>query len=377
MAQSICLAHAENIGLESGGTVRVVGLSKSLADYGYDIHLVAPKPKNPDRIPDGLSDVTLHFAPIKARSVFDQFPRALLVSRKAKQVVDKHDALLQIERGTLAGVATLLGCSDYVVDLHDIGFDGPLYQNLPLSNPIQKFVYKMEKRGVEEASKVISVSDAMAKYVETEWGVHENSSFIVHNGVRSKVFNFNNPNTSEEDGMVAFIGSINYNIDYEKFIHLAQSIDGIDLHVIGDGYKRKELEEEVNRRDLPNIHVHGFLPDGKAYTILRRSQVCVFPLMDTHHTRVAQHMKGFDYGALGKAIATDRDGTAGILEENNAALVSDTGTPNELVSNVRRLLSDDSLRAELGANAKELAEEFTWEAQGEALASVYDGPVSS
>jgi glycosyltransferase involved in cell wall biosynthesis len=78
-------------------------------------------------------------------------------------------------------------------------------------------------------------------------------------------------------------------------------------------------------------------------------------------------MKGFDYGALKKASATDRDGTANILESHDAALISDPGKPEEFILNVRELLNDEAKRSRLGQRARKVAEKFTWERQGEKL----------
>lgn len=371
MGPSICIAHGEALSIEGGGTVRVVSLACALERNGFDVHLVAPSSNNKDREPPELDQLAFHPVNISVHGPIDQLPRAILVLQEAKSVAQEYDAILQVERATLAGVATYLGCSDYVLDLHDIGFNGPLYGNMPFSGLISKFVYHMEKRGVQHAREVIAVSERMAEFVQNEWGAADDSIHIIHNGIRSKVSSFADNDVSETPGQVSFIGSLNYNIDYDKLLKLAETIEEATIHIIGDGYKREELETAVQQRGIENVIVHGFLPDEEAYDILRRSQVCIFPLEDTHHTRVAQHMKGLDYGALGKAIATDRDGTAELLADHDAALVSDPGNPDEFIANVRTLLEDEKLRSRLGQNAKELATDLTWNNQGDQLADMY------
>jgi glycosyltransferase involved in cell wall biosynthesis len=369
MNKSICIAHAENIGQESGGTIRVASLADSLVDAGYDVHLVAPKPRSNTEIPDQLSEVEIHTVPVTSKGTLDQIPRALTVSWKARQVAKQHNAILQVERGTLAGFLTLFGESDYVLDLHDIGFNGPLYQNLPLSPLVTRFVEWMERRGVQKANEVIAVSEPMKSFVEEEWNA--TNTTVIHNGVRPEILKYGAERSVESTpDEVAFIGNLNHNIAYEKFCFLAKEIQDIQVHVIGDGVKRSKLETLIEDHNLNNIEVHGYLPDEEAYNILMRAEVCIFPVKDTHHTKMAQHMKGFDYGALKKAIATDRDGTANILEAHNAALISDPGKPEEFVSNVGELLDDEPKRSRLGQRARELAEEFTWERQGEKLVTL-------
>jgi len=366
MDKSVCIAHAENIGQESGGTVRVASLAEGLVEAGFEVHLVAPKPRSNTEIPNQLSEVEIHTVPVTSKGTLDQIPRALTVSWKARQVAEQHNAILQVERGTLAGFLTLFGESGYVLDLHDIGFNGPLYQNLPLSPLVTRFVEWMERRGVQKANEVIAVSEPMQRFVEKEWNATDTT--VIHNGVRPEILEYGAEQSVESaPNEVAFIGNLNHNIAYEKFCGLAEEIQDIHVHVIGDGVKRPKLEALVEDYDLNNIEVHGYLPDEEAYRILMRAEVCIFPLKDTHHTKMAQHMKGFDYGALRKAIATDRDGTANILEAHDAALISDPENPEEFISNIRELLDDKAKRGRLGQRARELAEEFTWERQGKKL----------
>lgn len=371
MAKSVCIAHAENIGMESGGTVRVASFAHALVEAGYEVHLVAPKPRPGTYIPERLSNVDIHTVPITSSGTINQIPRAVAVSWKALRMAEKHDAMLQVERGTLAGFVALFGGSGYILDLHDIGFHGPIYRNLSLSSIATRFVGRMERSGVENANKVISVSRPMKRFVEDEWGA--NDVEVIHNGVRSEILDFGKGRSHESTGReVAFIGNLNHNIDYNKFCKLAEEIDGLLVHVVGDGVKRSEFETMVRRKGLSNVTIHGYLPDEEAYGILHKASVCIFPLQDNEHTKMAQHMKGFDYGALGKAIATDRDATANILEEYDCALVSDPGRPEQLVANVRKLLANEQLRRRLGTRARDLAELFTWRRQGQKLIKLYE-----
>ena len=374
MDKSVCIAHAENIGQESGGTIRVASLAEGLVEAGLEVHLVAPKPRSDTEIPDQLSEVEIHTVPVTSKGTLDQIPRALTVSWKARQVAEQHNAILQVERGTLAGFLTLFGESGYALDLHDIGFNGPLYQNLPLSPLATRFVEWMERRGVQKANEVIAVSEPMQRFVEKKWNATDTT--VIHNGVRPEILEYGAEQSIEPaPNEVAFIGNLNHNIAYEKFCYLAEEIQDIHVHVIGDGVKRTKLEVLVENHNLNNIEVHGYLPDEEAYRILMRAEVCIFPLKDTHHTKMAQHMKGFDYGALRKAIATDRDGTANILESHDAALISNPGNPEEFISNTRELLDDKTKRSRLGQRARELAEEFTWERQGEKLVTLLQSRV--
>jgi len=363
----VVIAHGGNIGFPGGGTNRVLTFAKALAESGYDVNLVCPKPIGD--VPEYIKGlIKIHTVPIKPKSVWDQMARAILVSMKAKRLANKGKAILQIEHSTLGGIAALLGCSNYILDVHDLEFDGSLYKSIPLAS---KLVYRLERIAVSKALKIVAVSEPMKEFLVKAWKVPEDRIEIIPNGYfEEKLRKFSNE--QEEGGLVSFLGVFTHNVDYDKVITLAKSRKDIKICMIGDGPMRARFIKQVMKEGLSNIVAPGFLPDEEAYRILAKSQVCIFPLKNTLHTKVAGHMKVFDYAALGKAIATDRDGTAVIFERNDAALVSDPAKPDEFIENVHRLLDDENLRKRLGENARKLVRDFTWKKQGEKLVRMYE-----
>ncbi len=362
----IIIAHGGNIGFQGGGTNRVLAFARALAENGYDVSLVVPKPEG--EIPEYANSIEIHTVSITPRSVWDQMPRAFLVSLKAKKIAKREDAILQIEHSTLGGIAALLGCSDYVLDVHDLEFDGDLYRKVPMGS---RFIHYLERKAVSKAERVVVVSEPMREFMIGEWNVPEEKIEVIPNGYfAEKLDKFES--SGEEEGLISFIGVLTHNVDYGKVINLAKSRRNARIYMMGDGPMRVHLQEIVGESGLDNVIVPGFLPDNEAYGILARSQVCINPRKNDLHTTVSAGVKNFDYAALGKAIATDRDGTARIFEEHDAALVSDPANPDEFVENVHRLLDDDSLRRKLGETARRLVRDFTWKKQGERLVRVYE-----
>ncbi|MDW8034351.1 MAG: glycosyltransferase family 4 protein [Nitrososphaerota archaeon] len=365
----VVIAHGGNIGFHGGGTNRVLAFAKALAENGHEVYLVVPEPKG--EVPYDIKKlVKIYSVPVKARSLWDQAFRAVLVSLKAKKLAEKEKAILQIEHSTLGGIAASLGCSNYVLDIHDLEFDGPLYKSIPFA---PKVIYALEKKAVRKARKIIVVSKPMKDLIVNEWNVPEEKIVIIPNGYFSKKLEkFNAVTVDEKEGLISFLGVLTHNVDYNKIISLAKSRKDAHIHVIGDGPMRTNFINKIKRENVKNVMLHGFLPDDEAYSILAKSQVCIFPLINSVHTRVSMHMKTLDYAALGRAIATDRDATARIFEEHGAALVSDPANPDEFIGNVHRLLDDGSLRKRLGEKARIIVKNFTWEKQGEKLVKMYE-----
>ena len=178
ISKTICIAHGGDVSEPSGGTNRVTAFVTALRNAGFDVHLIVPSPKR--RFSSDLQNIRIHTVPIKAGGVKDQPIRALLISLKAKRIAEKNNAVLQIEHSTLAGFATLIGCSDFVLDMHDLAFMSPLYGNLPFAKVVQKFIYMIEKRAVTKAFKIIVVSNPMKEFIIKEWDISEDKICLLY-----------------------------------------------------------------------------------------------------------------------------------------------------------------------------------------------------
>jgi glycosyltransferase involved in cell wall biosynthesis len=376
MVKGVCIIHGGDISKPFGGTHRVVTFAKALRDAGLLVHLVVPKPSS--SFPEGIDGIHIHTVPVGEKGTMDEALRGLFVLLKGERVAKTSRCVVQIEHSSLAGLATLIGYSvfGYVVDVHDLSFDDPRYLDLvPISifpKLIGRSMYELEKGGVSRASKIIAVSEPMKEFFVKEWGIPEERIEVIPNGCfAEKLDKFKEG--VEEEGSIGLIGGLSYKVDHDKIIRLAKEVREIKkIYVIGDGPMRHKFLRRLREERINKVIVTGYLPHEVAYGILARSQVCILPLRDTFHTRVAMHIRMLEYAVLGKAIAADRDATARILEQHNAALVSDPSDPDEFVENVRRLLEDENLRRRLGENARRLAKEFTWEKQGKKLVKIYE-----
>ena len=372
VSKAICIAHGGDVSEPSGGTNRVIAFATALRDAGFDVHLVVPSPKR--EFPEDLRDIKIHIVPIKARSIRDQIFRALLVSLKAKKIAKNNNAILQIEHSTLAGFATLVGCSNFVLDMHDLSFISPLW-NSPLSKITRRFIYNMEKRAVSKASKIVVVSHPMKEILINEWNVPEKKIEVIPNGYFEEKFKKFNFDIEEVEGMISFLGTLHPKLDLDKIIKLAKSIESSKIYVIGDGSVRNELERKVRENNLENVIITGRLPDREAFSLVAKSQVVIYPLKMSLHTKVLTSVKIFDYAALGKAMVLDDVSGSDIwkeYKEKKAAMFSNPDDPREFVNCVQTLLENESLRKEMGLKAKNIAQKYTWERLGKQLVNLYE-----
>jgi glycosyltransferase involved in cell wall biosynthesis len=368
LERSIVIAHGGDLSDATGGTNRIIAFALALANNGFDVHLVIPKPKK--SLPDCIKGIAVHTIPVRERGVWNQLIRAFLVSIKAKAISKKYNAILQIELSTLAGVATLIGCSNYILDVNDISIDDPQYVNLPFSKYIKNFIYHMEKRAVLNASKIIVVSAPMGQYIRDEWNVSERKIEIIPNGFFDFKLNRATSKNSIDDKMIVTLGTLFKHLDVDLIINLAKVIqkDGIKIYLVGDGVLRSSIENRARIEELDNIVITGWLPYADAMKFVNKSILAFHTIKDSTTTRVACPVKILDYAAIGKPmVLSDVSELAHILKNNNLALVSSPNEPNEFIKNVFHLIEDEQLRVVMSERLVDFAGDFTWEAQGNKL----------
>jgi len=374
ISKTICIAHGGDVSEPSGGTNRVIAFATALRDAGFDVHLIVPSPKR--RFSSDLQNIRIHTVPIKAGGVKDQPIRALLISLKAKRIAEKNNAILQIEHSTLAGFATLIGCSDFVLDMHDLAFMSPLYGNLPFAKVVQKFIYMIEKRAVTKAFKIIVVSNPMKEFIIKEWDISEDKIVVIPNGYfESKIKGLEKNDRVIDEHMIVRLGTLFRHLDVENVINLAKSLtdENIKIYLIGDGELRPYLEERIRRENLRNIVITGWLPYEEAIRLTAKAKLVFLTIKRSLTTEMACPIKILDYAALGKPmVLSDVSELSKTFKENQAALVSNPENPDAFIENVRVLLENENLRKRISSNAKKLVKDFTWEKQGEKLVKMME-----
>lgn len=363
---NICIAHGGDLSEPSGGTARVTALAGALAtDPANEVTVVAPEPRG--ALPGRLEPVSFVPVGVGTRHTLNQPLRALAVVRRARTLARERDARLQIEHSTMAGIATLVGCSGYVLDMHDLAFRSPQYGDLPLGRLIQVALRRLEGRGVRAAEEVVVVSEAMAEFLVGEIGHPRDRLTVIPNGYDpGTVAPYRD--TEAVEGRVAFLGTLHRKLDVDAFRAIARLDAVSDFVVIGDDGYRDELERMS--RSEPAMRVTGRLPDEEAFPLVAGAQVVVNPQQASALQAASSPVKLFYYAALGCAmVLTAGPETADRLAAAGAARLVEPG--GDVAGAVDALLQDPGERRRMGARAADAVAEDTWDRRGAALADVY------
>jgi len=363
----LCIGHGGDLGEPSGGTERVSALAAGLAQRGADVTLVVPTPSG--TVPDRLDPVNCLHVDSSPSSV----TRAAKVSRTAARKAQAENAILQLEHSTLAGVGTIVGVNNYILDMHDLGysrFDHVDGFTIPL---VKRAVKRLEKRALARADRIVVVSEVMANLIQRLWHVPSDSISVVPNGYFPETIEpFRDVSTVM--GRVAFLGTLHPKVDIETLVTVAELPAVTDMIVIGDGAQRTSLESTARRIEC--LRTTGRLPDDEAFELLASAEAVVNPQTTSAIQRSSSPVKLYYYAALGKPmVVTPGPSVVKTLVRHEAAITA--CSRRHFVDRVREILDDTTLAKQLAENARRAARGFTWPdrvARFEEFHSLYEGP---
>ena len=176
-----------------------------------------------------------------------------------------------------AGIAAKrLSGKPLVVHVHATSFDRSS------DNNIDTRVYEIEKRGMEAADKVITVSDLTRNIVITKYGIDPDKVVTVHNAVdfsgRSEV----KVEKGVKDKVVTFLGRITFQKGPEYFIEAAAKVlkrcDNVRFVMAGSGDMMNRSIRQVARLGISDrFHFTGFLRGNEVQKMFALSDVYVMP----------------------------------------------------------------------------------------------------
>ena len=163
-----------------------------------------------------------------------------------------------------------------VVHVHATSFDRSS------DNNIDTRVYEIEKRGMEAADRVITVSDLTRNIVITKYGIDPAKVVTVHNAVdfsgRSEV----KVEKGVKDKVVTFLGRITFQKGPEYFIEAAAKVlkrcDNVRFVMAGSGDMMNRSIRQVARLGISDrFHFTGFLRGNEVQKMFALSDVYVMP----------------------------------------------------------------------------------------------------
>lgn len=187
-------------------------------------------------------------------------------------VIHAHDWLTY-----LAGIAAKeLTGKPLVVHVHATSFDRGTAEQ------VDSRVYNIEKRGMEEADKVIAVSDFTRNIVINKYGINPDKVVTVHNAVDFSGRKDMQVERGVNDKVVTFLGRITFQKGPEYFIEAAAKVlkrtKNVRFVMAGSGDMMNRCIRHVAKLGIADrFHFTGFLRGAEVQKMFALSDVYVMP----------------------------------------------------------------------------------------------------
>jgi glycosyltransferase involved in cell wall biosynthesis len=186
-------------------------------------------------------------------------------------IIHAHDWLTY-----LAGIeAKKISGKPLVIHVHATEFDRS-------GENINQIVYNIEKQGMDNADKIITVSNLTRKIVIEKYGQNPDKVVTVHNAVepiyeRRKIYK-----KTVDDKIITFLGRITFQKGPEYFIEAAKLVldktDGLRFVMAGSGdMLRRMIRHAASLRISDKFHFTDFLRGDEVTRMFDISDVYVMP----------------------------------------------------------------------------------------------------
>lgn len=267
-------------------------------------------------------------------------PRCLFTARRRNiSVIHSHEA-----RGLQWAALARLAGQGPLVATRRVG-------NEPGSGWMSRFKYR-------QADMIVAISDYVRSVMQ-DWGTDPARLCVISSAVPAKVKEPNADRVAavrarlDGDRVIGFVGAlVNRNKDpltlLRAFERLRRDDPRLALLIVGGGPDRHMLEAYIERNEVPNVHLTGFVEDPESY----------YPCMDVFV--LPSRMEGLGTAVL-DAFAWDLPVVAGragalpeIVRDGETGLLFEPGDADELASRLRWLLEHPEACQRMVSAASEL-----------------------
>lgn len=232
---------------------------------------------------------------------------------------------------------------------------------LELPFPVSYFGHYLEKKWLSNYRHIPTITISNSTKIELEKLGFERIN-VIPQGL--SVAPLSNVSKKETSPTVVFIGRLKRHKHPDHamnaFSLVKKQIPDAKLWIIGDGYMRKELEENF---DVEDTTFYGYVNSELKYELLRRAHVFVFPA-----TREGWPLVVLESNAMGTpVVGYDVPGLQDSILNGKTGLLVNENSPAGLASCLVNLLTDQKLLSTLSCNALSFSKQFSWDTTSDAF----------
>jgi glycogen(starch) synthase len=298
------------------------------------------------------------------KDLMDEVSRYALVA-SALAATNEHDVIHAHDWLTYsAGIAAKsVSGKPLVVHMHATEFDRS-------GENVNQNVYDIERRGMEEADRVITVSNLTRRIVIEKYGIDPAKIITVHNAVEpSEDRDYGNIKKNVKEKVVTFLGRITFQKGPEYFVEAANKILQKDSNVrfvmAGTGDMMNKMIKRVAELKIGDrFHFTGFLKGEEVNRMFGMSDVYVMP-------SVSEPFGISPLEAMRSNVPVVISKQSGVAEILKYALKVDFWDIDALADSIHGLLKYNGLSRMFGAYGKEEVDNLKWENAAVKVKDVY------
>ncbi|MBI4150708.1 glycosyltransferase family 4 protein [Candidatus Woesearchaeota archaeon] len=227
-------------------------------------------------------------------------------------------------------------------------------------------VEHIEKRGFEQADKVVTVSQYTKDVVKGKYGINDKKITVVHNAIDAQQTPSRLPAKSR---VVLFLGRITRQKGPDYFLHAAKHVIAKEPNalfiVAGSGDMQPQIiEQAANMGIADKVLFTGFLTGADIDKAYRMASVFVMPSVSEPFGLTALE-------AMANGTPTIISKQSGVSEVVKHCLKVDFWDTQEMANKILGVLYYQDLQQELGLNGQSEIKQFTWKKPAEHMLGLY------
>ena len=290
---------------------------------------------------------------------------SMLASEQSFDIIHAHDWLTYP-----AGIAAKeISGKPLVIHVHATDFDRS-------GGSVNPRVFEIEKRGMEVADKIITVSNWTRDIVINKYGINPNKVVTVYNAVEPlSETETDKYERNLDDKIVTFLGRITMQKGPEYFIEAARKVlnrmDNVRFVMAGSGDMMNKMVLRVAQLGIANrFHFTGFLAGDDVNNMYALSDVYVMP-------SVSEPFGISPLEAIRSNVPVIISKQSGVAEVLNHAIKVDFWDIDALADAIYGILNYSALSKMFKTYGKEEVDNLKWENSADHVRDIYYKTISA
>ena len=260
-------------------------------------------------------------------------------------------------------------CTFFVAKLRRLPYVAHFHMDVDVSGRFG-FLFKIYKKTllgpvIRRASTVIALSDEQRQLVIDRYHAKPEHVVVMPNGVASPFFS-GRTRTFSQPIKLLYVGRFALQKNLPRLINAMPLLTvPVELHLVGDGEKRPEVEVLTKDLELKNVTLHGKLGGQELVDAYHSGDVFVIP-----SDREGMPLALVEASAAGLPIvASDVQGLREFVGANGVLVHNPS--PETFAQTLNELLRDPSKLQHMSAASREWAEQYAWSELIKRIETVY------